>query len=96
MFLLCFMILQVNYLNEFFSNFSLCVVNFTAEDNSKNVLAQHLVTEETTTASMGELNQIINLDGETVCVKFSLAEGKNYMLTFIFFFFVLSILVCIY
>lgn len=53
----------------------LASVSFAAEDN-KNVLAQHLVTDETNTAAMGELNQIINFDSETVCVKFSSAEGN--------------------
>lgn len=51
---------------------------FTAEANSKDVLEQHVVTEDTNTASMGETNQIINFDNETVCVKFSSIEGKFY------------------
>lgn len=48
-----------------------------ADDNSKNVLAQHLITSETNHASMGDMSEIVNFDTETLCIKFNLATGKK-------------------
>lgn len=48
------------------------------EDDSKNPCAQHLITNDTNSASLGELSHIINADVETICVKFESHAGKEY------------------
>lgn len=48
-----------------------------SDENSKNVCAQYLITSETNTAALGELNHILNLDNETICIKFETEPGAS-------------------
>lgn len=48
---------------------------FCADDDSKNTCAQYLVTNDTNTATLGDLSHIINLETETICIKFESATG---------------------
>lgn len=35
------------------------------------------MTSANSTASLGDLNQIVNLDDESVCIRFQAASGEN-------------------
>lgn len=52
-----------------------CFPSF-SDENSKNVCAQYLITSETNTAALGDLNHILNLDNETICIKFETEPGS--------------------
>lgn len=54
--------------------FVFCFLHF-SDENSKNVSAQYLITSETNTAALGDLNHILNLDNETICIKFETEPG---------------------
>lgn len=43
-----------------------------------NSIAQYLITNENGTANLGDLSHIINLENETLCVKFESHTGKNH------------------
>lgn len=47
-------------------------------DDEMNSIAQYLITIENGTANLGDLSHIINLENETICVKFESHTGKNH------------------
>lgn len=46
------------------------------DDDSKVPFAQYLITNDTNSASFGDLSHIINFDDETICIKFESNAGK--------------------
>lgn len=56
----------------------LCSMFTIAGDDSKNTCAQYLVTNDTNTATLGDLSHIINLETETICIKFESATGEPF------------------
>lgn len=62
-----------------------------ADEDTKNPCAQFLVTNETNTASFGDLRHIINFDTETICVDFESPIGIIYIaFIFLLFFYCLD------
>lgn len=48
---------------------------FFIDEDGKNPCAQYLVTNETNSAAFGDLSFIINLENESICMKFDSREG---------------------
>lgn len=52
------------------------------DDDPKGSCGQYLISNDTNSASFGDLSHIINVDNETICIKFESHAG-NFDYTFI-------------